>query len=558
MAHNITVEEAALRLNKSSATVRRLLQQGAIPGTKLGGRWIVYGDKLAQRPASGGSQSVAAGGLDVEAAMRHVLRTDLRELWVPDILVWDDFKHSSAEVLAAASAKCATGQADPFEVVEVPKGRYLSRAGALLSLEDRVAYQALCGSFADVIEGELSDRVFSSRLDGAGARGFFKPSTQQWVEFRTTVVKEREKGSVWMVESDLVSYFETISHQILFEDLHALGVPEPVLRSLRSLLRQWRHASHHGLPTGSDASRLLGNYFLVSVDNAMLRRGFNYFRYMDDVRIIADTEVGALRALRTFEVLCRNRGLIVGSEKTRVLAPDDEDPSDDDKFDHADYIFKNGLSQSRAVLRELFKSAIEDESLKRRHAKFAIARLAAIVDRGILMSLLNRLDRLKEVSSDAAMYLRSFISERRVQEEITRHLNGPGEPGLELFQQSWLIAAMLETLSSPPREWVDYARSVAWDLNKPIFLRNLAMNLLVRGGVREDIEAVRRVAATDFNPSLVRGAAAALCRVGAFDKATQSAVTRRHSQLGPTVQYLATRRALPSLLQEGMWASVRS
>lgn len=555
---NITVQEAALRLGKSVATIRRLLKAGELSGQKIGGRWLVHGDKLPTHTVSSTTATSRSVSVEIESALKHVLRTDRRELWVPDVLMWEDFRASPGNVLAAASNKCATGTPDPVELVEVPKGELLSRAGTLLTLEDRVAYHALCASFAGQVETKLSGNVFSSRLNDQGSGDFFKSGVRQWQAFHEAVAAEVPRAGPWIVETDLVSYFETISHQLLFEDLQSLGVPEGVTRPLRSLLREWRRASRHGLPIGMDASRLLGNFFLARVDEVMLAEGYSYWRFMDDIRILATTKRDALAGLRRLEVLCRERGLIISGAKTEVSEFDPTSVSEEvAQIDRADYFLRNGLGQSRVVLRELFGDALAERKIKTRHAKFALLRLGALVDRGVLTKIMGRLDALKETSPESAFYLRAFVSERKVQAEITKYLGRRDEPGIEVYQQVWLIAAMLEVLNEPPRPWIDYARTVAMDANNPTFLRGLAMNLMSLGRNPIDIDRIKELAQRNYDPGLVRCAAAALQRVDSFDRNTQQQIRHRHPSLVPTVDYLAKRGSLPSLVQEGLWSSVR-
>lgn len=555
---NMTVEEAGLRLGKSPATVRRLLALGELNGQKFGNRWIVYGDALPKRPTRTTSKSPPS--VNVNRALRHVLRLDRRELWVPDILNWEDFRASPDAVLSAASEKCVSGAADPFEVVEVPKGDLLSRAGTLLSLEDRVAFHALCSTFASRLDGLLSDHIYSSRLNPASDSDFFKHGYTQWKQFTGAVQAECVNRDKWVVKTDLVSYFETIGHQLLFEDLQAAGVPASALTPLRHLLREWRQSSHHGLPIGMDASRLLGNFFMRHIDEIMLESGIAYHRYMDDIRLVASSKDEALAALRQFEVHCRNRGLIVSGAKTSLHEV--RDPKDVDGLDPrltmADYFFRNGLGEARKSLRDLFVSALDEPALNRKHAKFALLRLGSIVDRGILTKLLTRLDHLQEVAPDSALYLRSFISEAATKSAITSYLSRAGNPGVEVYQQAWLIATMLEILGNPPKEWVSYGPVIAFDANRPTYLRCLAMSLVAIGQRPIDLAAIKSIARKNYDPALVRGALTALRRVDALDKQTITDSLKRLPQLEATISYLVPRESLPSLMQEGLWAKVRA
>lgn len=554
---NISVNEAALRTGKSVATVRRLLATGKLSGQKIGGHWVVHADRLPSTPV-GPSISASGPKLDPRAAIGFLMKTDRKELWIPDVLNWEDVRADPSSAISAATGKCSTGQADPFETVEVPKGPLLSRAGVLLSFEDRLAYQMLCAALAPHVDAVLSERVLSSRLNERPGSFFVSPFNQYKLFIETV---ETAAGSTkWVVSTDLVSYFETISHELLFEDLRDLRIRDEITRPLRLLLGSWRRASRTGLPVGPDASRLLGNFFLNKIDQQMLEEGFDYYRYMDDVRIVVSSEREGRAALRRFEVLCRARGLIVtGTAKSKIEKSDpDARVKDDAQFEWIEYAMRNSLDESRKVLREMFSDALSEKVVKRRHARFALIRLGKLVDRRVLAKVLRRLEELSEVSKDSVYYLRSFISERHVQAAITKYLERPEEPGLEKYQEAWLIAVMLEVLNAPPVEWINYARRIAWDANQPTYLRNLAFSLVALGHDPRDVERIVEIAESNYESSLVRGAIVALARVQKFSRRTQGSVLARHPALKGTVEYLKQRKALPSLVQEGLWNTIKA
>jgi excisionase family DNA binding protein len=196
---NISVEEASLRTGKSVATIRRLLAAGRISGEKIGGRWLVHGDRLPARSQESATSTTDLP-LDPSSAMSFLMKTDRRDLWVPDVLNWEDYRARPDALIRSALSKCSTGQSDPFEAIEIPKGRLLSRSGALLSLEDRLAYHMLCASFAPNVEAALSDRVFSSRLNKRPGP-FFASGLKQFGAFLETV-EVRAGDEDWVVSTE--------------------------------------------------------------------------------------------------------------------------------------------------------------------------------------------------------------------------------------------------------------------------------------------------------------------------------------------------------------------
>src|SRR5690606_37636366 len=59
-----------------------------------------------------------------------------------------------------------------------------------------------------------------------------------------------------------------------------------------------------------------------SVDREMVKKGHDYYRYVDDIRIIADSELHAKRALQDLIRQLRTVGLNINASKTEILAPD--------------------------------------------------------------------------------------------------------------------------------------------------------------------------------------------------------------------------------------------
>lgn len=555
---NITTAEAAERLGISEATVKRRLADGELPGAKIGGRWIVYGDKLAPSHGEKVASVVTPVSLDVGRAFAQVRFNDRRDLWIPDILNWDDYAQDPSGIIERANAKCNAEYpvADPVETIEVPKGEWLTRGAALLSLEDRVAYQSLCNELAPDIEARLSDRVFSARLAQSAKRhSFFRPGVKQWTAFLEAARSAQATHGPWIVATDLVSYFDTISHRLLFSALENLRGHEHTLKTLRRLIDQWRGDSHHGLPTGPDASRLLGNYFLASIDAFMISKGFDYFRYMDDIRIIAATKEEALLALRTLEIECRKIGLIVSAQKTTVT--DQIAEIGDPALDLAGYFFQRRLDDARPVLRDLLIEAVTEERPKVKHAKFALVRLAALVDAPALEPVLQRLRALQEAAPESATYLRAFVSNPEVQQALSNYLLKTPEPLLEMYQQAWLIAAMLEVRGAAPVQWVAFARRIADNHNQPSFLRVLALNLVAKSDERRDVDSIRNEIKASYDPAILRGGAVALARAGVLDREVASLIEARAPHLKVTLDYLKGRDALPSLVQENLWSSVR-
>jgi hypothetical protein len=167
------------------------------------------------------------------------------------------------------------GQPGPALEVEVDKTAIFTRWATLLNVEDRVAYQAAVESFADRVEAQTADAVFSARLS-PDPRYFLKHGTRQWVAWRRYVLDQVNAGYEWMVKTDLTAYFDTIPHNLLIAEIESLNAEPATVAVLSDMLRAWALVDGLGLPQGPNASRLLGNLYMLPVDRALLAAGWNY------------------------------------------------------------------------------------------------------------------------------------------------------------------------------------------------------------------------------------------------------------------------------------------
>ncbi len=104
-----------------------------------------------------------------------------------------------------------------------------------------------------------------------------------------------------MVDADLKSYFETIAHERLMEDVQQRIADSRVLDLIEGFLKQqiledlelWTPET--GSPQGAVISPLLSNIYLHEVDKAMKMAGYEMVRYADDFVILVQESAGSRR-----------------------------------------------------------------------------------------------------------------------------------------------------------------------------------------------------------------------------------------------------------------------
>lgn len=555
----VTVDDAAHRLGLSVATVRRYMASGRLLGAKVGRDWHVDEAGLPPIGSTGGRKARAIGFTDDELAtsIQYLSNFDLSDLWVPDVLRWDDFLADMPALLTLVKDRVTLGIPGPATEIRIPKSTLASRAGILIDFVDRVIYQAAVGRMASVIEAVTSDRVFSSRLTD-DKRFFVIRSINQWKKWRKTYLAQLKSRPGLLVSTDLSSYFELIDQPTLLKELDELTGETFAIDILRKQMRQWSVLLHRGIPQGPNASRLLGNAYLLPVDEYMLERGYDYWRYMDDVAIIVTDRAEATRAVADFERVCHRRGLLISSPKTKVqtLAEAEAD-SEDAAKEAADYLTRVGSHSIRLPLRKMFEKAVpRDGAIDISNARFSLWRLAQLLDRGPLARLLARIEDLGPIASVSAAYLQRFLTFPRTAMALGEFLNDP-ERNTSTHLEAWLFATMLEHPSRPPDTWLARARVVAFDKNAAPYHRVLAMNALALSGRANDVAQLRKIIASEHDPEAVRGALVALTRISKIDSPTEAALTARHPGLGQTRVYLKGRRDLPSLVYRGRTVPVR-
>lgn len=193
------------------------------------------------------------------------------------------------------------------EFVHVPKPGFATRPAALLTLIDRVVYEALIGVLKIPIEKKLI-----SDAHVMWPRGNYVP--KKWVEFETAPFSSNEE---YIVSIDVTAFYDSIDHLVL-EDIIVKRTGEHAAAHIINTFLTKIMGTKRGLPQGILASDTLATLYLQPVDSAMLMAGFNYWRHGDDIRVSTKTISSARQAIATAEVELRKIGLVLNSSKCLI------------------------------------------------------------------------------------------------------------------------------------------------------------------------------------------------------------------------------------------------
>lgn len=240
---------------------------------------------------------LATSDLDLSLAVKRVKR-DIRDDWFVDPLGYGD-------ILSKRQFDRWLEDSERFEKAEdfnIPKEGFVVRAACEMFIHERVLYQAIVDLLIEEYDPLLRSCIFSHRLRPGREDFIFLNAIDAWRDFNENTRLAMDSDNKVVVITDIQNYYQCIRFNTLCdslenEDPNADGQFAAAISLLRRLLRAWR-PDGVGLPQNRDASSFLGNMFLRDVDEHMVLKGYDYFRYMDDIRIVCEDIYEARRALQ--------------------------------------------------------------------------------------------------------------------------------------------------------------------------------------------------------------------------------------------------------------------
>ena len=232
--------------------------------------------------------------------------------------------------------------------VWIPKpGSKEERPLGIPTVRDRVVQAAL----RHVLE-PIFERGFAEQSYG------FRPN-RGCKEALRRVDQLLKAGYTWVVDADLKSYFDTIPHDQLLEQVREKVSDGRVLELLKAYLTQkvmetaksW--TPEGGTPQGAVISPLLSNLYLNPLDQQMAQQGSEMVRYADDFVILCRSQGEAEAVLEQVRQWAGQAGLKLHPVKTRIV-----DATQRGSFDFLGYHFERGMKWPREKSLGKFKDTI--------------------------------------------------------------------------------------------------------------------------------------------------------------------------------------------------------
>ncbi len=307
-----------------------------------------------------------------EPALGRVYRRLSRNAAVGvDGITVEQYGERLVENLQALRARMKAGQYrhQPIRRVHIPKENGATRPIGISTVEDKIVQGALRDVVEAIYEQDFLDCSYGFRpgrsahdairaLNGVGDRG----------------------DANYIVEADIVSFFDSIDRKVLMEMLRSRIADETLMRLVGKCLNvgvldgESYLESDEGTAQGSSLSPLLGNIYLHHVLDVWFEREVQprlrgrsaLVRYADDFVLCFEREDDAERVWNVLEARFKKFGLALHPKKTRRFSfrpPRDGDDKGGSTFD-----FLGFTSYWRRTKRGMQRMAFRTRGVRLRRA----------------------------------------------------------------------------------------------------------------------------------------------------------------------------------------------
>jgi group II intron reverse transcriptase/maturase len=266
------------------------------------------------------------------ALLHHVTPGLLRDSFIAlkrkaapgvDGVTWQEYATGLEDRLKDLHGRVHRGayQAQPSKRRWIPKDNGKQRPLGIAALEDKIVQQAVVTVLNEIYEEDF--------------RGFsygFRPGRGQHMALDALYVAIKRKRVSWILDLDLKSFFDNISHEKLVQLIEKRIADPRILRLIQKWLKAgvledgvWSE-TEAGTPQGAVVSPLLSNVYLHYVLDQWTDRWrqaargeITIVRYADDAILGFERQDEAERYLRELKEHLREYGLELNEDKTRLI-----------------------------------------------------------------------------------------------------------------------------------------------------------------------------------------------------------------------------------------------
>lgn len=347
--------------------------------------------------------------VDLPAVLSQ-LQQDMRDDWYSDALAYEDIfsdqNYITNVIFNSLNTWGGVYIGDQRVLRSIPKKHFSERYSLETDFFDRFVYQAICSFLLPELDHSLSHRVLSYRFnrDSGDSKYLFRNKINKWLDYEGLTYRFIENNGA-LAATDISNFFENVSSKqiirslkCLIEQVDANGIRKGQMlaatRLLETLFERWTLTGDFGLPQNRDCSSFLSNVLLSSVDFEMQRRGYDYYRYVDDIRIVCENEHDARKSLQVLISLLRDVGMNINATKTAVIRTDSPKELIEKFFPSQNQIVIAIESMWKSRSRRVFIRSIEyiikilrdclaEGTTQSRTFRFAVNRLSQLIEAGL-------------------------------------------------------------------------------------------------------------------------------------------------------------------------------
>ena len=182
---------------------------------------------------------------------------------------------------------------------------------ALWSSQDALIIKVLTGIIQEKLKPFLTKTCYHLKGHG-GLKAAVRHVTKQLPRYK------------FFCKTDVDSYYDSINHYTLLMKIHGYvedwTIIDYVWRFLNRCV-EWGGLYQDfkkGIPRGSSLSPLLGAFYLMELDHKMAKLDVKYFRYMDDILILATSRWKLKKAIQVLNQTINELKLEKHPEKTLI------------------------------------------------------------------------------------------------------------------------------------------------------------------------------------------------------------------------------------------------
>ena len=163
---------------------------------------------------------------------------------------------------------------------------------------------------------------------------FFIPNTAYRISKMDSLIEQcktwkKENPTLWVLQTDIKSFFKNINHKVLLDCLNLKLVPEivDILKYyLQANLVYTNPTDGKGVAIGAELNYLLASIYLWSVDRVIFDsdKVVHFARYVDDILIYCNSEKECKDIQKMVELGLKKIGLELNYSKTRIQSAEEK------------------------------------------------------------------------------------------------------------------------------------------------------------------------------------------------------------------------------------------